>query len=61
MACTKDCSYDKGGRNGDAAGDDGDGGDGSNCVTVTEKMCGDVSKEECTTVNEKICDQGLML
>ncbi len=31
--------------------------DGSNCVTVTERMCGDVPKEECETVLEKVCEQ----
>ena len=31
--------------------------DGSSCVTVTERMCGDVPKEECETVLEKVCEQ----
>jgi len=57
MACSKDCSYGKGSKSGDD-GDAGDAdGDGSNCVTVTERMCGDVPKEECETVNEKVCEQ----
>ena len=62
MACSKDCSYGKGSKSDDATGDsdaddDDDDGDGSNCVTVTERMCGDVPKEECETVNEKVCEQ----
>ena len=59
MACSKDCSYGKGSKPDDATGvsDADDEGDGSNCVTVTERMCGDVPKEECETVNEKICQQ----
>lgn len=62
MACTKDCSYDKGQGLGDDTGVDLTGpgvaeDDGSNCVTVMERMCGDVPKEECETVVEKTCDQ----
>jgi hypothetical protein len=52
MACSKDCSYDKSGSGGDAAEDDA-----AKCVTVTERMCGDVPKEECETVLEKVCEQ----
>ena len=61
MACTKDCSYDKGLSLGaDTAVDQGPGvgeAEGNNCVTVMERMCGDVPKEECETVVEKRCDQ----
>ena len=65
MACTKDCNFDKGSKDNDNNDDDadvdltgpGDASDGSKCVTVTERMCGDVPKEECETVLEKVCEQ----
>ena len=56
MACSKDCSLEKASRAIDATAGDAEN-DESNCVTVTERMCGDVPKEECETVNEKVCEQ----
>ena len=58
MACKKDCSFDKGSNvDDDDLTGSGEASDGSNCVTVTERMCGDVPKEECETVLEKVCEQ----
>lgn len=59
MTCTKDCNFDKGSGPGDprslSPGSDDEAS--NNCVTVSERMCGDVPKEECETVNEKVCNQ----